>query len=803
MFCYICKKNFETIEKIIFHLKYQEFVKEKTIHKIHCVYDPNCSFSFDTFFKLRSHINKHHNNANNRSTENPCTLSFNNNQVSNNNQLFSNTNNSSYNYNNLEQFSFESSHNLASILDLKDIHNNFYSNLNQSGLPEQIITSIFSETKKITGCVINILSQNNFQNTQRISEIQKEFCSSFKRQKIFISNPFYVKPEEISVGFRWEKRFNTRTLSYNNKSVPNIFQFIPITKTLKSIFSNLDFFKLFLDFNNSHICKKDTYRYACCGNRFQSFKDFFQNKQKILIQLYYDDFEVARVLGSKTIIHKVGAIYFSIINCPDFLKSNLHNIFLVSLFYVNDLVNEFNINAVLKPIVDDVKVMEESGIEIKDQSILYGTIINLSHDNLAANDLIGFTKSFSATFFCRFCSMPHDQTKISSRENSHLIRSENCYLILDEQPPLKKLKMTETQGISRCSILNELKFFNTTKNYSVDLLHDGLEGFVALTLKYQFQFFIAEKVFENIDQLNDCISFYNFGFIDAKNKPSNINLEKNNLGQNAIQILCLASHFSLIFDRFFKTDHQKQWDGVLSAIKLLQLLMRHEFSEDDVIYLEQAIFNYLELMKNVFKKTFTPKQHFLVHYPRVIREMGPVMYMWTMRYESKHRYFKKLLKQNFKNICKTFATRHQQMICTFWSKSNLNKFIIKGKKSLSSFKDECLDSLPKPLYKLSYCSQYFHYKKSFFILKEKPQNYEIIYFLQILEVLDSKDEIYFLVKEFIGVYDEFYKSYQLIDNNSSTNIINFMSIALKKSYESHKCFKNENSYVLGTNIQIF
>lgn len=40
---------------------------------------------------------------------------------------------------------------------------------------------------------------------------------------------------------------------------------------------------------------------------------------------------------------------------------------------------------------------------------------------------------------------------------------------------------------------------------------------------------------------------------------------------------------------------------------------------------------------------------------------GPLKHLWTLRFESKHRYFKNIIKhsQNFKNITKLFSLKHQ------------------------------------------------------------------------------------------------------------------------------------------------
>lgn len=59
-----------------------------------------------------------------------------------------------------------------------------------------------------------------------------------------------------------------------------------------------------------------------------------------------------------------------------------------------------------------------------------------------------------------------------------------------------------------------------------------------------------------------------------------------------------------------------------------------------------------------------PKQHFLTHYPRIIKEIGPVINNWCMRMEAKHSFFTRIADstKNFVNITKTLATAHQKHI---------------------------------------------------------------------------------------------------------------------------------------------
>lgn len=62
--------------------------------------------------------------------------------------------------------------------------------------------------------------------------------------------------------------------------------------------------------------------------------------------------------------------------------------------------------------------------------------------------------------------------------------------------------------------------------------------------------------------------------------------------------------------------------------------------------------------KVLFPETnLKPKHHYLCHYPALILKFGPLIRLWTMRFESKHSYFKICARnlKNFKNLCLTLS----------------------------------------------------------------------------------------------------------------------------------------------------
>ena len=69
----------------------------------------------------------------------------------------------------------------------------------------------------------------------------------------------------------------------------------------------------------------------------------------------------------------------------------------------------------------------------------------------------------------------------------------------------------------------------------------------------------------------------------------------------------------------------------------------------------------------------TVKPHLLLHYPEVIENHGPLRYHWCMRFEAKHREFKRYAKVNMNNqdLPMTLSKRIQECSIPFYM--NLEK----------------------------------------------------------------------------------------------------------------------------------
>lgn len=145
---------------------------------------------------------------------------------------------------------------------------------------------------------------------------------------------------------------------------------MPITKTLKSLFRQDHFKKLYFDYNaestgSKHKCTHDNFEDFCCGHVYKKIDLFKQHPESIQLQLFNDGFEMCDALKSKSNLHSQVAFYFSIRNIPHGLAFNLDNIHLVVLCNANDLKSEqTDYNNIWQLIVDDLSYLENVGIEI-------------------------------------------------------------------------------------------------------------------------------------------------------------------------------------------------------------------------------------------------------------------------------------------------------------------------------------------------------------------------------------------------------------------------------------------------------
>jgi hypothetical protein len=108
----------------------------------------------------------------------------------------------------------------------------------------------------------------------------------------------------------------------------------------------------------------------------------------------------------------------------------------------------------------------------------------------------------------------------------------------------------------------------------------------------------------------------------------------------------------------------EHWEVFLLLRQLVLYTCGLSFTASELKFMQSLVEEFLSRYVTVFNIHLTLKFHNLTHYATVISNLGPLYNMWVMRCEAKHRDSKliALCSGNFKNICKTIATRQQMRL---------------------------------------------------------------------------------------------------------------------------------------------
>lgn len=646
--------------------------------------------------------------------------------------------------------------------------------------------------------------------SQHINKELKKVSTASKRLIEFRNNPLYVKPEENTLQLKWRSKALKDSDLPCHSLVPSTCQFVPISKTLKAIFSQQEYQSVFTKYNSQekHQCKNGVYANFCCGSTYKS-KEIFRFSNVIQIEMSMDDFEICSAVKSKATKHKICGIYFQIKNLPSNISSKIDNIYLVALATSSDLKDDAVLNDLNELILEDLSILETEGFQTTDGKLWKAALDNISCDNLGANQIFGFSKGFHSNYYCRLCEMTSSECEITTHEITDKLRTKQSHdeniAMLKEDP---SLKLKDTQGVRMDCAYNSLESYNLFDNPSIDIMHDIHEGVIPSFLSVFFNHCIENGVATE-DYLVGTVRDHAYGPLYGTKKPSLLGLKKPHLGQNASQAYCLILHLPFMFYHL-KEKLRTIWTLLEELLQCLQIIISVEITESDLVRLERHIDTYLQGMLK-FKGKLIPKEHFLTHYPNVIRKIGPLKHHWTMRFECKHKFFTDAARItcNFRNINKTLAQKHQEYICL--KKYAIEDEIVESKR-ITSFRENSqfshfesfLESQTdtnidfNSLFLLPFLKfNNYHYEKGLVLVENLKTVYDIIF------VLKMHDAYYFLVEIFETKNFERYLNSIEIEPYSPEKQLAFVKhsdLNNKQSFSKKIC--NNKIYVIAENLTI-
>lgn len=487
------------------------------------------------------------------------------------------------------------------------------------------------------------------------------FQSEYKLQSYLKENDLYSDPIEFLI----ENSSSIANIAVLAKGVllplkENLKRFFELPKVLDRMLHYMQSFNVMNKIEN-----------ICQGSIWKSVSEMYCGKTVIPYLLYQDDFELNNPLGSKSGVQKTSAFYLSLPLLPKDEISKLESIFVC---YLNKSLNlEHGLSINYEKFCDILKDLEQNGIEINingDVKTVYFVLIAIIGDNLGINTVLGFTRSFQANFFCRFCKTHKDDAKTQTEENKSLLRNNENYwhdIFSDD---------LSSTGIRNESPFLALQYFKVTENAAVDIMHDFFEGICHVEITLILKNFILEKKLFNLEDLNIRKQNFQYHDHDLTNKSVDINLTHLNnqkLKMSASEMYCFIHYFPLmIYDFVDKCDNV--WRFLLTLTDLVDACLKPSFSDTDLFDLESLIKRHHEEYLNIFDTILLPKHHIILHYPSVIKKLGPPRNLWAFRNEAKHKQSKLYANctTSRKNIQKSIAIKWQYNFASFLFNYRIN-----------------------------------------------------------------------------------------------------------------------------------
>lgn len=443
-------------------------------------------------------------------------------------------------------------------------------------------------------------------------------------------------------------------------------------------------------------------------------------------------------------------------------------------------VRKFGYGKFLEPLIKDLNFFEES---MEEASQNFGVkLFCVCADNLGAHSLAGFQESFIVDKFCRFCLVSHSQTATVKPSDFHLRTMEEHNRFVEELSQNQALK--SVNGVKgECVLSKHLAFFHPVTGFPPDILHDLFEGVIPIELSLCLQDLIS-RAFFTLDRLNCCIKSFPYKYSDKVKKPktiSKIAFSKHSIGGNAHENWALLRLLPLMIDDIVPVN-EPAWEILMDLKEIVEIVVSDKVTEEALCYLACKLSDHRSLLKATFPNfVLKPKHHFIEHYPHLIRCFGPLIDLWTMRFESKIGLFKKVARDvhNTKNLLFSLATKHQQLMAyhldgqSLFKSDNIEKVKTVQLSSLdSSSRNAVLTKFPNADTVNIACKvQLFGTEYAQNMILMAGQSFGQPDFFKILSIVICSDRVSFLSKKLTAWYFEHYRSFKIEDSDYAELIV--------------------------------
>ena len=478
--------------------------------------------------------------------------------------------------------------------------------------------------------------------------------SAWKQYKYLERNGYYVEPQSFLIDsyvvpVAGEAACKIKKVTGEFVPTAKVLQkFLSLPGVLAHVKSHLQLSaddSIICDFRDGQIWKEHPVRLQ---------HESEENTVVIPVFDFYDDLETANALGSHAVIHKVGVKYTVVKGFSPAVNAKLENILLNMIFDSS----ERTVQGIFDQYLHKMSTLETEGFTVTDETgvlhKIFVVLVQVIGDNLGLNGLLGYVEGFTANYPCRICKTARENFNKTFTEPEDCLRSRGSYTA-----DLALGDPSQT-GIKDLCAYNTLPSYHVADNVYCDIMHDVAEGVCQYFVPSLLHSLILLKKYFSLDVFNEHLAAFAFDHSSPPPLFSVDNIKKMTVNISAMEMLNLVLGLNLMVGDLVPHG-DSDWEVYLMFRHVVLYCCGVMFAEGELEYFRAIIAEFLQEYRSVFHGTLTLKFHNMIHYPRVIKMLGPLYHMWVMRCKAKHAELKKTAQStgNFKNICRTLAKRHQ------------------------------------------------------------------------------------------------------------------------------------------------
>ena len=491
-------------------------------------------------------------------------------------------------------------------------------------------------------------------------ELEKE--SSRKR---YINRNFpNVQPETVN-------------LSDDEGGKPDTYQYVPIQDSLRLLLEDDTYIKQKLE--DPYCQDEDVVKDTRDGVAFKENPFFRDNPDAIGLIVFVDELEICNPLGAAKTRHKINCSYYSLVQIQPALRSKVQSIQLVSLVTSKVWKKHGNAECNAK-FISDLKVLEDLGMKIMKpfETTLKVGLAYIIGDNLGQHNLMEYSQCFSSGPICRWCHTTYNEAckkgLIYSGSSDEFKPKPWTIEDYDTNAGLAEEAegVIDTCGIKKRCTFNQLKSFHCIRQLPPCLGHDYYEGVYSYDIQFYLDYLINKEKLLDAETFNKKLKAFKLSERDAKNRPREFKTRKkgSKYEGNAGSIRILSRIVTMILSNCL--GQSEVGENIIKLQEISELITAPKLNYYEINNkLHYSIIEYLDLRRAAIEEfgmdNMKPKHHFISHYSEFYSAFGPLIFLWAMRMEAKHCFFKNCIRtsKNFKNVTKTCASRHQMAQITY------------------------------------------------------------------------------------------------------------------------------------------